>query len=299
MSALAQGARGFVTRRLTGTRTRAAVKRAAIRYAWYRGERLRKSGQLPEIPNIYAAMSPKGGSQWAKALLDHPIVRSHTGLFTLPQMVSGVPEDGRGFPLATSVAGVYTSYEDFVGMPKPDNYRLFYIFRDPRELVVSSYFSAMKTHMKMTPDLEALRDELRGLSRDEGLLMAAELMTPRLQEMASWIGVDDPRIKMFRLDEIEADPQKTVQILEHCGLALSESEMETVLNETNRGALQQRDLAHRSDKSESHYRRDRSTYRDLFTPEHYAAINAAAPQLAQRLGYPADPVAPESAERTP
>ena len=59
-----------------------------------------------------------------------------------------------------------------------------------------------------------------------------------------------------------------------------------MLHDVSREALQARDLAQRDAGSESHYRVDRRSFRDVFTPEHHAALAQIVPGLAPRLGYP-------------
>ena len=109
---------------------------------------------------------------------------------------------------------------------------------------------------------------------------------PRLQEIATWVDVDDPDVASFRLEDVSADPATGVKaILEHCGVRLSDAELDTVLNDVSRESLQARDLAQRESGAESHYRVNRTTFRDVFKPEHYEAVERIVPGLVRRLGY--------------
>jgi hypothetical protein len=266
---------------------RTAIKRGVHGYAAARGRGLQLTGRVPEIGNIFAASSPKAGSQWMKALFDHPVVREHTGLFTLPQLDYQLMPHHR-FPAGTFVPGIYASYPEFREIPKPRPRRVVYMFRDPRDLVVSGYYSAVKTHrVTHLEEVERVRDEIRALPFDEGLLLLIKDAAPRLREIETWVGVEDPDVATFRLEDVNADPRTWVaQMLKHCGVALSADELETVLQDVSRDALQARDLAQREAGSESHYRVDRKTFRDVFKPEHHAALEEIVPGLAQRLGYP-------------
>jgi hypothetical protein len=67
---------------------------------------------------------------------------------------------------------------------------------------------------------------------------------------------------------------------------LSDPELTQVLAETSREALQRKDLATRKPGSESHYRVRRQGFRELFGPEHYAAVEDVVPGLVTQLGYP-------------
>jgi hypothetical protein len=140
---------------------------------------------------------------------------------------------------------------------------------------------------KNQAEVERVRDEIRSLPFDEGLLLLIKDAAPRLREIETWVDIDDPDVASFRLEDVNADPREwVVQILKHCGVTLSPDELETVLGDVSRDALQARDLAQREAGAESHYRVDRKTFRDVFKPEHYEALEEIVPGLAQRLGYP-------------
>jgi hypothetical protein len=265
---------------------RIALKYGAHGAAHARGQALRAAGRLPEVANVYAASCPKSGSQWIKALLHHPIVRRHTGLFTLPQL-DYQRRRPRPFPPGTFVPGLYVSYDEYRRLPKPASHRLVYIFRDPRDIVVSGYFSGLETHREMQ-GLEQRRERMRRMPVAEGLLFALEYGRGHLQDMASWVEVRDEHVRTWRLEDIGADPASRVpEILAHCGVRLDADELATVLAETSRAALQRKDLGSRRPGAESHYRVRRQTFRELFGPEHYAAVEEVVPGLVEKLGYPA------------
>lgn len=284
---LPSGPRAWATRAIQWNPARANVKRAVHLAARARGAALVRRNALPPIANIYAASSPKAGSQWLKALFDHPVVRRHTGLFTLPQLDYQARPD-RTFPLGTFVPGVYASYPEYRRIRHRAAYRTVYLFRDPRDLVVSGYHSAVATHRKVHKrEVEELRDRIRSLPFDEGLLLLIRDAAPRLREIETWVGVDDPMVATFRLEDVSADPRGEVdRMLRHCGVQLTPAELEEVLGDVSREALQARDLAERGD-GQSHYRVHRESFRDVLKPEHHRAIEEIVPGLVQRLGYPA------------
>ena len=267
---------------------RNAVKDCVRGYAWARGGALTATGKLPTIANLYTASSPKGGSQFMKELFSHPIVTAHTGLFTLPQRDYQDHLD-RPLPAGTYAPGIYMSWDEFNRIPKKHPWRLIYVFRDPREICVSGYFSAVGVHPPMPHDrVEEFRDQVRAMPLSDGLLACIEFGAHRVTEMSTWVDVEHPDVFKARLEDIEADPGTWIpKMLEHAGVALSPTEMAGVLADVSRDALQARDLAQREEGSESHYRVNRLGFRDLFGPEHYAACEAASPGLAARLGYPA------------
>ncbi|HET7735954.1 MAG TPA: sulfotransferase domain-containing protein [Nocardioidaceae bacterium] len=265
---------------------RTTIKRGAHAAARVRGRYLDARGALPEVANIYAASCPKAGSQWIKALFDHPVVRSHTGLFTLPQF-DYWQRPLKAFPAGTFVPGLYLSHAAYDRIPKPHGYRTVYVFRDPRDIVVSGYFASFGAHPDML-GLAERRAVLQSLSVEEGLLYSLRESAQHFRDMATWVDVPaDENLAIWRLEDISADPAGAVpKILAHCGVQLSDAELDQVLRETSRDELQRQDLARREPGADSHYRVERKSFRDLFTAEHYAAVEELVPGLVERLGYP-------------
>jgi hypothetical protein len=281
-----ESVRAFATKSVEWAPARNSIKYTVHAAARVRGQLLSVTGRAPAVNNIFAASCPKSGSQWVKALFHHPIVRAKTGLFTLPQL-DYYERRLRRFPIGTFVPGVYLSYPAYQQIPKPPAYRTVYVFRDPRDIVVSGYFSQLKTHPTML-GLEERRRALSDMSVDEGLLYALDYGQNHLRDMATWAGVEDESVAMWRLEDIGADPAAHVPaIFAHCAVELSPDELEIVMRETSREELQRKDLEQRDTGSESHYRVRREGFRELFTPEHYEAVERVVPGLVEKLGYPA------------
>jgi Sulfotransferase domain len=266
---------------------RNAIKYGVVGFAHVRGGWYQRTGKLPEVANIITACLPKAGSQWMKALMAHPVIGAHTGLFTLPELeFQHYVKRRRPFPAGTVVPGFGWSYEEYLQIPKPLPQRLIYMFRDPRDMVVSGYYSAVKTHRKLnSSELENYREKLRKMPFDDALLDIIASSRPMLETVTSWVDAQDESVAKFRLEDVAADPrQQVTRMLAHCGVGLSEDELDTVLREVSRDSLQARDLARRKD-GESHYRVDRKTFRDLFKPEHHQALESQAPGLLAQMGY--------------
>lgn len=263
---------------------RNAIKVGVRGYASVRGVAKTASRSLPPVVNLYTASSPKGGSQFMKELFGHPIIEARTGLFTMPQRLYQEHLD-HAVPAATYIPGVHMTWEEFQSWPKRDSWRAIYMFRDPRELFVSGYFSAIGIHRAM-PGVEEFRAHLRTLPAAEGLLESIKFGSHRVTEMGTWVGVEHPDVLQLRLEDIEADPETWVpKMLEHVGVSLAPRDMARMMLDVSRESMQARDLALRPNGSESHYRLDRLSFRDLFGPEHFAACEAACPGLTARLGY--------------
>lgn len=249
-----------------------------------RGSLIERISQPGVLRNIYATTIQKAGSQWSKALFDHDLVRAATGMATFPQFRYDQDQFRSRFPAACFVPGLYLSYQAYLAIEKPPPYRTFYIARDPRDIVVSWYFSVRDTH-RLTGDISTLRQRLQSLSFHDGLLFSIERLTQPILGMGTWLQVEEPEVAFFRLEEFSSRPEVEVRrLLEHCRVKLSDTDFEQVLRQTSRQSLQKRDLEQRKG-TDSHYRVRQSGHREHFAPAHYAAFRAATGDLVERLGY--------------
>jgi hypothetical protein len=83
--------------------------------------------------------------------------------------------------------------DDFIG---------FHVIRDPRDILVSSYFSSLKTHSTANwPELENHRAELRAISKEEGLLLEMNFIADVFEALETW-NFDDSRILEIKMEEI-------------------------------------------------------------------------------------------------
>jgi hypothetical protein len=68
-----------------------------------------------------------------------------------------------------------------------DNFRGFHVIRDPRDVIVSGYFSHRYSHpTNRWPELIEHRSKLENLSKQEGLLLEMEFSQRFLEEMYTW-----------------------------------------------------------------------------------------------------------------
>ncbi len=84
--------------------------------------------------------------------------------------------------------------------------RGFHVVRDPRDMVVSGYFSHLKSHPdEYWPRLRYYRRYLRTLSTEEGLLREMEFSSVFLSHMMSW-DYHTPRILQLKFEDLIKDP---------------------------------------------------------------------------------------------
>lgn len=91
----------------------------------------------------------------------------------------------------------------------------FHVIRDPRDIVVSSYFSHLETHSDyMWPELNEYRAELKNCSLDDGILATMKHLDKlmidgepvKIFECLSQWNYDDPRIFEIKFEEITKHP---------------------------------------------------------------------------------------------
>lgn len=150
--------------------------------------------------NIYHCCAHKTGSQWIRKILSDPVVFIYSSLayFSLKDKHFLKSENlniykriyERVIPEKKIISPLYIDYETFLKIPKiSHNFRVFFILRDPRDVVTSWYFSTLHSHpTKSNNKLSSLRSQLQNLCKDEGIKFAIKNLKAEglFDAMASW-----------------------------------------------------------------------------------------------------------------
>ncbi|NYT95167.1 sulfotransferase domain-containing protein [Salinispora sp. H7-4] len=241
-----------------------------------------------EFDNIYHCTVHKTGSQWIKALFSDPTVYRHSGL---------LPYDPRFYkrrklpliPPGRAGLALFHSYPRFKKIPKPGTYRAFFVIRDPRDIVISSYFSLRNSHAPMG-DILQVRKTLQEIPMKEGLLYVIERHSKRnlFKQLRSWaVAPSSETFRLFRYEDLTGERQleEVDQLMRHCGITLPDTELEALLSRYSFTKMRKdREAAGKV----SHYRKGKAgDWRNHFDDEVYAAFTAATGNLVELLGYPA------------
>lgn len=241
-----------------------------------------------EFDNIYHCTVHKTGSQWIKALFSDPTVYRHSGL---------LPYDPRFYkrrelpviPPGRAGLALFHSYPRFKKISKPGTYRAFFVVRDPRDIVISSYFSLRNSHAPMGDILQA-RKTLQEIPMKEGLLYVIERHSKRnlFKQLRSWAAAPSSEtFRLFRYEDLtgERQAEEVDQLMRHCGIILPATELEALLSRYSFSRMRKdRETAGKV----SHYRKGKAgDWRNHFDDEVYAAFTAATGNLVELLGYPA------------
>lgn len=89
------------------------------------------------------------------------------------------------------------------------SFRAFHVIRDPRDTIVSAYFSHRNSHpFPGQSDWARHQQRLRSVSRDEGLLYEIEFSERYLSQLRTW-DFELPQVLELKFEEITASPYDT------------------------------------------------------------------------------------------
>lgn len=116
------------------------------------------------------------------------------------------PEDEMAFIMNAR----YRYFEQF------DQYRGVHMIRDPRDIVVSAYYSHKTSH-EMFSSIKKLRKQLNEVDMDEGLHLELEFLTREFNDIATW-NYDDPHIMEIKYEQMVEDPGIIVEAVKFLGM---------------------------------------------------------------------------------
>lgn len=160
--------------------------------------------------NIYYCCTQKTASQWFRNILRDPLVYKYTGLRPIPYVQIGLREAkfDRPFPERSICIHLYIDYQTYLKISKPLNYRSFFILRDPRDILVSWYFSMKYSHPTFLL-VSKLREEIQGMDFEEGMKFCIDTLNNLglFEAQRSWMStpVEDENVKIFRYEDFASD----------------------------------------------------------------------------------------------
>jgi hypothetical protein len=192
--------------------------------------------------NIYHCCVWKTASQWLRNVLSATDVYRYSGLLPYAYEV----HEGRDyralqqrtfdrpFPIGRIITPLYINYDSFAGMPKPEKYRAFFVARDPRDVVISHYFSSKFSHNENPGVLEE-RARVADLPEKEGIIVHMRYMGERgiFDALRSWVetSTSDPRIRVFRFEDLTGAEQLrwVSELMDHCDIRIPQDKLEPIL----------------------------------------------------------------------
>jgi hypothetical protein len=239
-----------------------------------------------KIQNIYHASIQKTGSQWIKTIFKDKRIQKYTGLAVYPQHRYEWGEFHRRFPKYTFVPGLYIPYSLYEEIEKPKKYKTIYIVRDPRNIIVSWYYSMLKTHVIIGKVLKH-RLQLQSLSFEEGINYCIKAQQLQLAFVRDWIqNQEDPNLLIVKFEDLISYPEAHYKsIFNYCNIDIPDFILESVIADYTKEKMREKDLNKRLDNSESHYKKQNSDWREVFTKNHEDLFYQITGNLIDILGY--------------
>jgi hypothetical protein len=226
-----------------------------------------KVSKVAEVDNLFHCCPQKTASQWLRSIFEDPRIYKYSGLFPInftdyAKTVSLKDPDQyefpEPFPAKTLVTPLYITYQQFQGIPKPEIYRAFFVIRDPRDLVVSQYFSKLKSH-KRSNEIDQVRHELNRFSQKDGLKRMIDHLAENgyWDRIRSWGNIEDQNLKVFKYEDLTSDETAFLtfkNLLAFCKLPVSDDVLENILANKSFEQLSEGRNQGEEDTS-SHYRK--------------------------------------------
>lgn len=256
--------------------------------------------------NIYHCCVQKTGSQWIKAILSDDLVLEKTGLtiHTYHKYLPGNTDPRilterffhQPFPENCILTPLYMDYNSYMSIPKPACYRAFSIIRDPRDIIVSWYFSVKYSHPLMGK-IPRHREILNRVPPDEGLIYCIEYLKEYglFSALKSWVsrpGTDpsDSFIKLFRFEDLvnmEQQLSLLTDLFSHCHFQLTGNDIKYLMEKYRLEEMKKKAQKNQpGNQGISHYRKGiPGDWQNYFNEKVQSAFAQHLGDLLKELGY--------------
>lgn len=117
------------------------------------------------------------------------------------------------------------------------DYKGFHIIRDPRDLIISGYYSHLYSHSTDGwPELYQHREELKKLNKNDGILKEIEFSSYFIDHINNW-NYNDPNILELKMEDLTKSPKveltkilKFLELYQETNLGLTSFKIIEVIN---------------------------------------------------------------------
>lgn len=186
---------------------------------------------------VFHCCTWKTASQWVRGILSDPRIYAWSGLRAQPMSLprwSALSNDNTALvPSGRIYTPVYASRTSIsVHMAQPGN-KAFFVYRDPRDLLVSRYYSRLSAH-PATPGITERRESLASLSKEDGLLTVLEDFSTVVDIVDDWLSTaaDDDACQLLRYEDLTGPDasQHWRSLFNHLDIALPDKTLLKLLN---------------------------------------------------------------------
>jgi Sulfotransferase domain len=249
--------------------------------------------------NIFHCCIWKTGSRWLRKVLADRRTFRRSGLQTyryhdeVPGGADYRPLNERSFeqafPTRTIVTPLYIDFENYRGIPKPTLSRAFFVIRDPRDVLVSWYFSIRHSHPSVGV-VEGVRDVLDGKSMNDGLLYCIDALEekgvfPALRSWSAAAAEDD--VKLVRFEELVGPDSLHVfqDLFTYCDIKMTDAVLKGLLEDYSFERLSGGRKRGEENRSSNYRKGTPGDWRDFFDSSIHAKFKQATRDLVDLLGY--------------
>lgn len=249
--------------------------------------------------NIYHCCIQKTGSQWlAKILSDYIIYRlTSKDLYLSQENFLDIKTHHllqQSFPENKIISPLYIRYNEFQVMPKPEQYKAFFVMRDLRDIVVSKYFSHRYSHYVHTEKMAQRRKALSEVSLEEGLMLVIndleEDLPNHISALYSWCDAKDEKVLICKFEDMIGENSFSTfqKIFAHLDIQIEEKEIKALLNKYSFKSLAKNRTQGQEDQK-SHYRKGiTGDWENYFNENHKESFKKYTGNLLVELGYAKD-----------
>ena len=256
--------------------------------------------QASAAQNIYHCCAHKTASQWVRKMLQDRATYKYSGLKVynyeekLPTKTDPRPLNERTFeepfPIDRIISPIYIDQPGLKEIPKPENYRAFFVMRDPRDVVVSLYFSLKVSHPEVGAVSER-REKLNRLDEEAGLCALIDGVARRgeLGALRSWakLAPEDKELATFRYEDLTDSNQFATwqRLFAHCDIRIPDAVLRDLL-ERNSFAVLTRGRERGVEDVQAHLRKGvAGDWKNHFTPAVEKKFRDVTGTLVEELGY--------------
>lgn len=246
-----------------------------------------------KCPTIYHCCIQKTGSQWFKKVFNDNIIWKYRKLLLYSPKDNFITENEEilnrlsRLPENLIVGPLYIRYNDFVRINKNSDFRAFFIARDPRDLIVSNYFSLKYSHSPYDPYILKMREKLNDISKKDGITELINSLSPGIKKtLEGWFSQDSEQVKLIKFEDFFGNNQlnEFTELLNFCKIYIPQNKIKYLLDKYSFKKISGRRLG--TEDVKNHYRKGTpGDWKNHFTAEHKNLFRQNFGDLLQICNY--------------
>ena len=244
---------------------------------------------------IYHCCIQKSGSQWFKMMFSDQIFWQKIKLLLYAPSDNFITDEKqtiqklKKLPKDIMISPLYVRFNDFAKMDKSDN-KAFFVARDPRDLIISNYFSLKYSHDPYHEYILMMRDKLNSMSQDDGITEIINSFTKGTKNtLEGWFTQKSENIKLIKYENIFGPKQFDFfsELLDFCDIKLTDEEIIQLLNKYSFQKISGRKQG--SEDIQHHYRKGiPGDWKNYFTAQQKDLFKILSGDILITCGYEKD-----------